>query len=343
MVLVGGALLTFSVGCRADKADETLAAIAKQKAVQIKYEGDAGKYLAAQNERLTKLIELCDAFLAEFPKDARAPQVKLDLAQAYQGKAGFGQQSAEGKAKAAQLAGEVAAADASDDVKVQARLLLIRLATDRLSPNWDEAEKQAAVLLNDHPQHKNALSGQFVYAQSADLAGQPDRARKAYQLLVDKYPDSQYTKSAQGCLRRLGLVGKELTDFSFTDLNAKKVDLADYKGKVVLVDFWATWCGPCRAELPNVKETLAQYGEKGFAIIGVSLDSDRQKLLDFVQKENMTWPQYFDGKGWQCELGQRYGIMSIPATFLVDGKGVVRYLGVRGKALGEKVAELLAQ
>lgn len=301
--------------------------------------------MTAQAERLTKLIELCESFLTEFRDHAKAASVKLDEAQASLDRSGMRPSTSEkDRATARKLAEELLASKADDDVKVQSHLLLIKMETYTQKPDLDKVASHAEALLKDFPQNKAAPFGQYLYGQLLERTGDKDRAIAAYRVLADKYPESQPGKQAQGIIRRLELLGKELKDFSFTDVNGQKVDIADYKGKVVLIDFWATWCGPCRGELPNVKQTLDKYGSQGFAIIGVSLDyPDKQKLLDFLKKENMTWPQYFDGKGWGCEMSQRYGINSIPATFLVDRKGVVRYMGVRGEALGQRVGELIGE
>jgi thiol-disulfide isomerase/thioredoxin len=132
----------------------------------------------------------------------------------------------------------------------------------------------------------------------------------------------------------------DVIDMSFRSVNAGEVDLAEMKDKVVLLDFWATWCGPCVAELPNVKKAYEKYHEKGFEILGISLDSDKGSLEKFIEKNDMPWPQYFDGKGWQSDLGQEYGINSIPAVYLVRNNEVVA-TGVRGGALEAKLKELL--
>ena len=111
---------------------------------------------------------------------------------------------------------------------------------------------------------------------------------------------------------------------------------------MVLIDFWATWCGPCVAELPNVLKAYNDLHPKGFEIIGISLDQDKAKLEAFVKERGMAWPQYFDGKGWGNEISTRYGINSIPAMWLVNKKGMVVSTNAR-EDLAAEVAKLLAE
>jgi thiol-disulfide isomerase/thioredoxin len=126
-------------------------------------------------------------------------------------------------------------------------------------------------------------------------------------------------------------------------IDQQPVKLADLRGKVVLVDFWATWCGPCVGELPNVLAAYKKYHAKGFEIVGISLDQSETALKDFIKQKEMTWPQYFDGKGWESKLGQKYGITSIPATFLLDGEGKIVAKNLRGPALEAELAKLLGE
>lgn len=138
-------------------------------------------------------------------------------------------------------------------------------------------------------------------------------------------------------------VGAKFPDFAEKDLAGKPLSLANFKGKVVLVDFWATWCGPCIGELPNVLKAYEKHHAKGFEIVGISLDSDRAKLDKFIADRKMTWVQYYDGKGWQNKLAGVYGVNSIPATYLLDGEGKIIAKNLRGEALEEAVAKALKQ
>ncbi len=154
----------------------------------------------------------------------------------------------------------------------------------------------------------------------------------------------QIKRSREGAAVRKNLViGKVFPDFSETDLDGKPLSIANFKGKLVLVDFWATWCGPCVGELPNVLKTYEKYHGQGFEIVGISLDSDREKLTGFLKKNNMTWVQFYDGKGWGNKLSGKYGITSIPATFLLDGEGKIIDTNLRGEALEKAVARELAK
>lgn len=138
-------------------------------------------------------------------------------------------------------------------------------------------------------------------------------------------------------------VGQKFTDFEMQTPDGKAVKLSDYvgKGKVVLVDFWASWCGPCRREMPNLVETYKKYKNKGFEIVGVSLDRDAEAWKNGIKQLNITWPQMSDLKQWDCEGAKLYAVSSIPHTVLINAEGIILARGLHGEELQEKVAEAL--
>lgn len=170
-----------------------------------------------------------------------------------------------------------------------------------------------------------------------------------WQKLADQhlqtYPEAPINQGIKAMIDRNAATAKLKTqplDLQFTALDGSEVDLAKMRGKVVLIDFWATWCGPCVQEIPNVLEAYEELHPKGFEIIGISLDKDKAKLEAFLKEKGMVWPQYFDGKGWQNEISSRFGIQSIPAMWLVDKKGMLVETNAR-EDLEEKVEKLLAE
>ena len=131
-------------------------------------------------------------------------------------------------------------------------------------------------------------------------------------------------------------------ELKFTTVDNTAFDLANWRGKVVLIDFWATWCGPCRRAVPYVVDAYQKLHEKGFEIVGISLDRDRGQMLEYTKEHNMPWPQYFDGLVWYNVVSRRFGIEGIPAMWLVDKRGQVRDTQA-GDDLVAEVSKLLAE
>ena len=163
---------------------------------------------------------------------------------------------------------------------------------------------------------------------SAQLCLEWDRTRVAVPITVDAVSKME--------------VGMPFPDFQVTDLDGKPLSVSAARGKLVLVDFWATWCGPCVRELPNLLRLYGQYHAVGLDIIGVSSDDDKGKLTNFLRDQRVAWPQYFDGKGQGNRLAVAYGIDGIPTTYLLGKDGKILGKDLRGDALEKAVKAALA-
>ena len=131
-------------------------------------------------------------------------------------------------------------------------------------------------------------------------------------------------------------------EIEMTDVNGQPLKLSSLRGKVVLIDFWASWCGPCRRENPNVVDVYERYKDKGFTVFSVSLDNDRDAWVKAINADNLSWPNHVsDLNGWQSAAAVDYGVNSIPATFLIDGDGKVIATNLRGPDLERKLQEVL--
>ncbi len=168
--------------------------------------------------------------------------------------------------------------------------------------------------------------------------------------LQQKYPNSDEIKSFHAMVQQTQMmvaraeatkVGNEAPELILPTPDNKELALSSLRGKVVLIDFWASWCGPCRKEMPNVKLVYQKYKDKGFEIYGVSLDKDRNAWLEAIEKDGLKWPQVSDLKFWQSEAAQTYAVQSIPHTVLIGKDGKILASGLRGAELESKLAEVL--
>ncbi len=184
-------------------------------------------------------------------------------------------------------------------------------------------KKARSVFENQLEQDENDRNALRGLADIHERLGNAELAR-AYKLKVDP---------------SLGWEGQVLPDFSpsTVDLEGNPISLADYRGKVVLLDFWAVWCGPCLGEIPNIKAVYEKYHDKGFDVIGVSFDEDAAVLREFIAAKEIPWRQILDGGGFGGTFAKQYGVHSIPAPFLIDREGKVLSVKARGSLLDELV------
>lgn len=187
-----------------------------------------------------------------------------------------------------------------------------------------------------------AMLGQI--GEASMLSDELADSKKAYELLVAKYPGTDFAAGAAGSLARINAVGKPI-EWSGTTLDGKSISSQTLKGKVVLIDFWATWCGPCVAEMPRLKELYEKHHAKGFEIVGVSLDDEPESVTEFVKESALPWPQIYSADKKEREfdhpLVKRYGIQAIPTMFLIDAAGNVVSTTLYGERLEEEVAKLI--
>ena len=169
----------------------------------------------------------------------------------------------------------------------------------------------------------------------------PEKAASTYAALAPAAKKSTYGLELEQYLK----IGAKTAigvkpSFSIPDINGKTLKLADMKGKVVLVDFWASWCGPCRKENPNLVKAYAKYHDKGFEIIGISLDDKRENWIKAIEADKLPWVHASDLKGWKSDLAVEYGIKSIPMSFLVDATGKIIAKDLRGDQLDKALERI---
>ncbi len=194
---------------------------------------------------------------------------------------------------------------------------------------WNSVDKIIADVrkkLGDKP----AASEVVVNLLNGELRAMIDaKANDQFKALVaklkkDPNPDVvAAAKSAEQMKTTRDEIFTKPMDLKYTAVDGTKVDLTKWRGKVVLIDFWATWCGPCMAEMPDVIATYKKFHDQGFEIAGVSLDQDKDALLQCTKENEMAWPQYFDGTGWDNAISRPLGIQSIPAMWLLNKKGML--------------------
>ncbi len=173
---------------------------------------------------------------------------------------------------------------------------------------------------------------------------QYDEAKAELKAFIKDNPDSPRLPVAQSMLDKMAIIGTEAKGFTTKSLDGKEVKLSDFRGKVVLLDFFAGWCGPCVAEMPHLKALYAKYKDKGFEILGVNMDRTLEDAKKYVAKDGLTWTVTWEAPGfWANPVAKLYGIGSIPAMYLLDKEGKVLAVGLRGDALTEALKQQLGE
>ena len=185
------------------------------------------------------------------------------------------------------------------------------------------------------------LSLGFVLASKARFAKKIGISRDIYEQLSAKFPFNQkVTRMVQTGLIKHDLLDKPAPKIGVRDMDDKLIEWGQYQGKVVLIDFWATWCGPCIEEMPNLKKTYADLHDKGFEIIGINRDEDLEQVKAFLKSAGMKWPQILD-KVDDFKLDKKFDAVMLPSTYLVDRNGILVQFDLRGAEIRTQVEQLL--
>jgi thiol-disulfide isomerase/thioredoxin len=292
--------------------------------------------------------EAVDAFVQAFPDDSRRWQAKMISLRAgvQLRRLGAGTATLE---KDQQILNQIVGdPDAPAAIKGEAAFIGAAEKTVLVDSSKPETylafQKAAADFLAKFGAHPLAPQMQALQLRLLATDPTPEGAETLKKLAASSDPKiAGAAKDVIARRQQLADLKAKPLDLQFTAVDGHPVDLASLRGKVVLVDFWASWCVPCIAEMPNVVAAYQKLHEKGFEILGVSLDQDKASMETALQKQGMTWPQYFDGAVWKNKVSSSFGINSIPAAWLIDKKGMLRETDVRGAALAAGVEKLLAE
>jgi len=231
-----------------------------------------------------------------------------------------------------------ASADAPPEIKREARFLLLMGALSK--GGKPDLGAGIAAFCKDYPMDPMGILLKLQYGKRI-LAADPAQAEP----LLNEVAASEIPELAVDARTSLQIMKKMLNkplSLKFTAADGSHVDLANLRGKVVLVDFWATWNAPSMNQLPAIVATYKKYHDKGFEIVGISLDDDKETMLKTTKEKEMTWPQFFDGKGYENKISSSYGINSIPTMWLVNKKGVLVNTEAPGE-LDPSIEKLLAE
>ena len=247
-------------------------------------------------------------------------------------------------------------ADATNELKTLVKKIKADLKTGKKT-EADMADdlKQFDILMAKHKGEKTDAVAQILYTKAElydEVFHDKAKADELVAQLKTDFKDTEFVanlekqEAAAAAAKKIKdalAVGTTFPDFNEKDVTGQPISIADHKGKVVMIDFWATWCPPCRAELPNIIATYNKHHAQGFDIIGISLDENQAKLTKYIKHKDMIWQQFFDKKKEDNKLAVKYGIQLIPSDFLLDGNGKIIGKDLFGKELDDAVAKAVSK
>ena len=294
-------------------------------------------------DRLTAQLEHFKDFIKDYAQSPNRWEARMAVMQIANSLAMVNQTEPDMAGQSDELRSIADDPDAPENVRADAGLVLLQLASldfDR-SRSEEAARSLAAAIqkfIDTHPDDARIPVLRMTEAQAMENYD-PDRARKLDTELSGN-DDPELSGAAKGALELMAMRTTPL-DLKFTAVDGREIDLAALRGQVVLIDFWATWCPPCVEEVPELVATYEKFKDQGFTIVGISLDEDKGALEKFTTENKMTWPQFFDGQGWENEMAKRFKIQTVPTMWLLDREGKLIDANPRGR-LEQAVAAAVA-
>jgi peroxiredoxin len=218
---------------------------------------------------------------------------------------------------------------------------------DSLSKHFEGPYNSIVKTANSKLLEKLKQNSSMYSSLIAIQALEPDQYADVYKELdaglTKKFPNDNNIKMFHTMVNAMlaTAIGQPAPEINLTSPDGNEIALSSFKGKIVLIDFWASWCGPCRKEMPNVVKAYAKFKGKGFEIYGVSLDNDKGRWIEAIAKDGITWPQVSDLKQWGSDVVKLYNIQGIPYTVLLDKEGKILAKNLRGEELEKKLGEVL--
>ncbi|HEX6982209.1 MAG TPA: TlpA disulfide reductase family protein [Balneolaceae bacterium] len=244
-------------------------------------------------------------------------------------------------------ADEAEAAMAKLDYNSRIWSTIINSISNAYSRNGEKAYQNFIALLKElrekltHPQSQSAVLLQLaqIYHRDKKFEKVKGLAQEIIELDAEKF----HTDQARGLLYEIKFlsIGKKAPDFQAKTIEGETVSLSNLKGKIILLDFWAMWCGPCIPEIPHIKSIRSDHSEEELQIVGISLDENVEKLNQFINEREMNWPHIIQPESWKDEITKLYNISRIPQTYIINREGIIVAKDLRGEKLEKKIAELL--